>query len=177
MTNAERQRKFRAQRGKIDAEDILQEAYADIFAGITSFSPAGQDAFYHWAVQIINNRFIDHVRFLRRKKRDATREIGQAAAANSMYQSILDQCAGSCERPSMALRREDAQRAIMTGLCRLPADYREAVQALFLRQEPLAEVAAKLGRSEDAERRLAGRALEQLRDHLGRASLYLSSSH
>src|SRR5439155_7913812 len=82
-------------RGKIDAEDILQEAYADIFAGITSFSPAGQDAFYHWAVQIINNRFIDHVRFLRRKKRDATREIGQAAAANSMYQSILDQCAGS----------------------------------------------------------------------------------
>lgn len=161
--------------GKIDPEDLLQEAYIDICAAIGDFTCAGEDAFYRWAARIIDHRFIDQVRHWRRRKRDTARETRPAGTTGAGLQTLLERCGPQLGSPSVALRRADAVAAIMSGLACLPPDYRQVIQRLYLRQEPLAAVAADLGRSEDATRRLAGRALERLGAHLGRASRYLSS--
>ena len=160
---------------KIDPEDILQEAYIDVFSTIADFSYRGEDSFYRWATRIIDHRFIDHARHWRRRKRDTAREVHAAGSASSAHQSLLERCLPNVSTPSVALRREDALGALMACLARLPDDYRLVVQRLYLQQEPLSAVAAELNRSEDAARRLAGRALERLTRCLGRASGYLST--
>lgn len=160
---------------KIDPEDILQEAYVDIFNTIGKFGYRGEDSFYHWATRIIDHRFIDHVRHWRRKKRDASREVHAAGSASTSHQSLLERCLPEMKTPSMALRREDAIGALLACIARLPDDYRVVIQRIYLQQQPLSAVAAELNRSEDAIRRLSGRALERLTRCLGRASRYFSS--
>jgi DNA-directed RNA polymerase specialized sigma24 family protein len=73
------------------------------------------------------------------------------------------------------LRHADAVGALMACIARLQDDYRIVVQRLYLRQEPLSAIAADLNRSEDALRRLAGRAIERLTRCMGRASRFLST--
>lgn len=161
--------------GRIDPEDILQEAYVRIFADIAGFQPAGEDSFLHWALRIVDHRFIDQVRRLRAQKRDVLRESAPVAEQQSRYGGFLSRCFPDLNTPSLAMSREDAQRAIVTCLARLPEHYREVVQRLYLEEEPLAKIAADMQRSEDAVRRMASRALEHLETCLGRASEFVRS--
>lgn len=158
--------------GKIDAEDVLQEAYVEAFRSIAGFESRGDDAFYQWMVRIVEHRFLDHVRRWRRKKRDAAREVQPRASQDRA--TALAGLLATLNTPSVALRREDAVAAMMSCIARLPDDYRVAIHRLYLLQEPLAAVATDWGRSEDALRRLASRAVEKLQQCMGRASNYLS---
>ncbi|MBN2448299.1 MAG: sigma-70 family RNA polymerase sigma factor [Phycisphaerae bacterium] len=161
--------------GKIDADDILQEAYIEIARTIANFEPRGPDSFYHWATRIISNRFIDQVRHWRREKRDATREITARAGSTEAQNSLLARCMAKIPSPSGVMRHEDALAAMQTCIARLPDDYRVVIQRLYINQEPLRDVAAQLDRSEDAVRRLGTRAVERLTHCLGRASRYFST--
>jgi RNA polymerase sigma-70 factor, ECF subfamily len=161
--------------GKIEPEDVLQEAYVKIFLAVADFTYAGEDSFYRWATRILDHTFIDHVRHLRRAKRDATREV--RAGSDSRHGVLLDEVLRESLTPSRLMRREDAVAAMMACIAKLPPDYREVVRRLHLDEESLDVVAAEMGRSEDAVRRLAGRAIEQLGRCLGHASAYLSLDH
>lgn len=162
--------------GKIDPEDVLQEAYVEIFNTVPSFSYKGPESFYHWAAQIVDHRFIDRVRHFRRKKRDAAREIAAANCTHTAHMSLLERCMQETQTPIDFARRQDAVAAMMACLATLPEDYRVVIQRLHLQQESLSDIAADMGRSEDAVRRLCGRALERLAECMGRASRYLSAS-
>ncbi|MCB9848198.1 MAG: sigma-70 family RNA polymerase sigma factor [Phycisphaeraceae bacterium] len=159
--------------GKIDPDDILQEAYIAAFNGIDRFEPEGADAFYRWVAAIIDHRFIDAVRALRRQKRDVTRQQRMPSRI-SRHESLVKQLGDISGRPSQVARRQDAIGALMACLAQLPEDQRAAVQRLHLDEAPLAEVARELDRTEDATRRLAGRGLEKLERLMGRRSRYLS---
>lgn len=161
--------------GKFDPEDILQEAYIQIFADIAGFQYDGEDSFLRWAVRIVEHRFIDQVRRMRSLKRDVARESAPRAGEESRYGGFLARCFPDLNTPSLALSREDAQSAIVMCLARLPDHYRQVVQRFYLDEEPLAKIAADMHRSEDAVRRMASRALEQLEVCLGRASSFLRS--
>jgi len=162
-------------RGRIDPEDILQEAYVDVFASIHAFTYEGEESFYRWAARIVDHRFIDQVRRLRRKKRDTARELTLDATSASRRESLLACCMPDTDTPSRVLRRADAMAALLTCIARLPEDYRIVVQRLYFNEEPLATVAAAMNRSEDAVRRLGSRALGRLRQCLRSASRYLST--
>lgn len=163
--------------GKIEPEDVLQEAYVEIFKAMPSFTFQGPDSFYHWASRIIDHRFIDHARHWRRKKRDVARETGQGAGgagSGSRHDTLLERCLPVTMTASRIMRREEAVGALMSCLAKLPADYRTAVQRLYLDEAPLATVAEEMDRSPDAVRRLASRALEHLSACMGQATRYIS---
>ncbi len=162
-------------RGRIEPEDVLQEAYIEVYADIAGFTYRGPDSFYRWVTRIIDHQFVDHVRRHRRKKRDIAREAVAPRGESSAFDALLDRCASDARTPSADLRRADAVGALMSCIAQLPDDYRVVVQRLYLRQEPLAAIATDLGRSEDAVRRMGLRAIERLRAGLGRASHYLST--
>lgn len=161
--------------GVIDPDDILQDAYIDIFTGIARFKAENEDSFYRWATRLIEHRFIDRVRALRRKKRDVAREVQGSPRSVSRHESFLASHLRDTATPSRALRREDAVNALMTCIAKLPDDWRIAVQRVHLDQEPLDAVAADMGRSEDAVRRLVSRAVERLAECMRSASRFLSS--
>jgi RNA polymerase sigma-70 factor (ECF subfamily) len=56
--------------------------------------------------------------------------------------------------------------ALLAAVERLPPDYRTAIEVRSLAQRPFAELAAKLGRSTEAARRLWLRAVVRLRSEL-----------
>lgn len=161
--------------GKLDAEDILQETYVHIFADIATFEYQGEDSFLHWASRILDHRFIDQVRRLRARKRDAQRETAPAASSDSRYDGFIARCFPDLSTPSIALSRQDALRAIVMCMAQLPEHYRAVVQRHYLDEEPLSTIAVEMNRSEDAVRRMASRALDQLEICLGRASDYVRS--
>ena len=160
--------------GKVDPDDILQEAYIAAFGGIDGFRPEGADAFYRWVAAIIDHRFIDAVRKLRRQKRDVTRQQRMPSRI-SRHESLVKQLGDAHKRPSQAARRQDAIGTLMACIAQLPEDQRVAVQRLHLDEAPIGEVARELDRTEDAVRRLAGRGLGALEKLMGRRSRYLSS--
>lgn len=162
--------------GKIEPEDVLQEAYVAIFAGISGFTFQGEDSFYHWASRIIDHRFLDQVRALRRKKRDAAREIALAPGSVSKHESMLNRLMPDFITASHVMRRQDAVAAMLTCMAKLPEEYRVTIQRLYLDEEPIKKVAEDLGKTEDALRRLAGRAVERLAACMGHASRYLSNA-
>ncbi len=158
---------------RIDPDDLLQEAYIAIVEGIGSFSYRDEDSFYAWATRIIDHRFIDIVRRLRRRKRDAMREVSPGAVG-SRHESFLTNKLADSATPSRAMRRDEAVAALMTGIACLPPAYRVVMQRYWLAGEPLSAVAKSLGRSEDAVRRMASRAIEQLREKLKSATRFFS---
>jgi RNA polymerase sigma-70 factor (ECF subfamily) len=164
--------------GKLEPEDLVQEAYAEVFRTIAKFEPRVDDAFYHWVTRIIEQRFIDAVRALRRRKRDIAREqtTGVAGENQSRRWTLCEQLGADLPRPSQTARRDEALAAMMACIARLPPDDRLIVERLHLRGEHPADIGHDTGRSEDAVRRLAGRALERLRALMGRASRYTSRS-
>jgi len=161
--------------GKIEAEDVLQEAYVDAFAAAKSFQYAGPESFYQWIKQIADHRFFHHVRHWRTRSRDVKREI-RTDRTPSSYAPLLERCLADTATPSRIVRKQDAAGVLMGCIARLPEDYRVVVQRHLLRQEPLETVAADLDRTPEAVRRMAYRAVERLRGELGRASQYLSRS-
>ncbi|TWT45735.1 ECF RNA polymerase sigma factor SigD [Phycisphaerae bacterium RAS1] len=159
--------------GRIEADDVLQEAYIDVFSKLPQFQYGRPDSFYIWVSRIVDHKFIDHVRKLRSKKRDVRRETA-FAAADSKHLSFLDRCFPDETTPSRVIRREEAAGALMACIAQLSADYREVVIRYHLNGEELEAIAADLGRTSEAVRRMASRAIEQLRGCMGRASAFLS---
>src|ERR1051326_7939770 len=65
--------------GKIDAEDVLQDAYIECHRSIASFQYQGPDSFYHWLSRIADHRFFNRVRALQTQKRSVAREQAMRA--------------------------------------------------------------------------------------------------
>lgn len=160
--------------GRIEPEDVLQEAYADAFAHVSGFEGRDAESFYRWMARIIENRFYDHIRRWRSKKREVSREVGRPADGGSSFDRLLERCRPEELSPSKAVGREEAVAAVMMCLARLPEDYRAVVRRVCVEHESYEAVASDLGRSPEAVRKLVGRGLEKLRACLGRRSRYLS---
>jgi RNA polymerase sigma factor (sigma-70 family) len=152
-------------RGKLDPEDLLQEAYSDLVSAIASFTYQGADSFYYWAVHIVDRRYVDQVRRWRAGKRDIAREQRRAAigANTSIYQGLIERHLRDSRTPSRSVGTQESVGVVMCALARLPNDYREVLRRVYLNGEPFPAVATDMRRTEDAVRRLAGRALERLR--------------
>lgn len=165
--------------GRIDAEDLLQESYVSVFDHLDRFDARDAESFYRWVTQIIENRFFDKVRHWTRQKRDVSRESapGPAHTSSDNYTALIEVCGGSGagHAPGRVLQKDEAIGAMLSALAGLPADYRSVVEAVFLRHESYEQAATTLGRSPEAVRRMLTRAIDRLRDALGRASRFLST--
>jgi RNA polymerase sigma-70 factor (ECF subfamily) len=77
--------------------------------------------------------------------------------------------------PSRSAAGHEAVRAVQVGLAGLKSDYREALRLRYIEGLPVAEVAARMDRTERAVHMLCHRGLQCLRAAVGRSSQFLSS--
>ena len=94
--------------GKIEAEDLLQEAYVDAFAMLGEFECRDSESFYRWVTRIIDHRLGDLLRYWRTQKRAAPRE----GSLGSNYGSLLERCLPRGDTPSRALLRGGGWRDV-----------------------------------------------------------------
>ena len=75
---------------------------------------------------------------------------------------------------SQVIARREAVHAIQIGIADLPEDQQQAVRLHLIEGKSLAETAAAMNRTPGAVGALVHRAKENLREAMGRASMWLS---
>jgi RNA polymerase sigma-70 factor (ECF subfamily) len=146
----------------VDPDDILQEAYAAAYrsaAGCRFTSPA---TFYRWLERIAFNKLKDQQRAYQSQKRDRRARLDTARVARSSYPELIQRLPAPDSTPSRKVAKSEAVGAMISSLARLTDDQRECVRLRFLEELSVAEVAARMGKTEGAVHTLCHRALKSL---------------
>lgn len=163
----------------VDAEDILQEAYADAFKSIRRCSFDGPGAFYKWLERIAMDRLRKTRRDLKRAKRDIRRVVQRGGTAKSpggtatSYPDLIERLTSPGSSPSRQLARRDVCAAVTSSLARLTDEQRSVIRLRFLEGKSVAEVAAALDKTEPAIHMLTYRGLRALESIMGSITRYL----
>ncbi len=160
----------------VDVDDILQQTFLQVFRDIRSFEPHSGRSFFNWIKTIAENRLLDNIKGLKRKKRGGdhhrVREVKNSQSGS--IKEFVEMLSANGRSPSRSFARREAMQAVQIGLASLPDDQREAIRLRFLSGKSLEEVAAVMGRTKGAVRGLIHRGKQGLHDAMGRSSRWLS---
>jgi RNA polymerase sigma-70 factor (ECF subfamily) len=154
-------------REKLDASDVVQQTLLEAhqkraqFRGRTAAEEAA------WLRQMLAHNLADAVRALGRAKRDAALERSLDAALDASSCRLEKWLAAEQSSPSQHAVRHEQLLRLTAALAQLPDGQRDAVVLHHLQGLSLADLAARLGRSESAVAGLLHRGLKRLRELLG----------
>ncbi len=157
--------------GRIDASDVLQEAFLEYARSLPEYVKKPEAPFYLW-LRCITGRKLHalHRRHLGTRMRDAKREVslqgGALPEASSV--SLAAQLLGKFTAPSQAMRRAELQLQVQQALNEMDPVDREVLALRHYEQLNNQETAQVLGLSEAAASIRFIRALRRLKDQLGR---------
>jgi RNA polymerase sigma-70 factor (ECF subfamily) len=138
-------------RGATEAEDVVQETLAGALESIRSFAWRGEGSFLEWLGGIAEHAIQMAARSLRRRP---TVTLGIDPPASGVS-------------PSRAWRRAERLERLERGLAALPPAEREVLRLSRFERLKHAEIAARLGKTPEAVRQIAVRALRRLRTLVG----------
>lgn len=146
-------------RRRVDADDVLQETLVSALRALPRTDLADHDVF-GWFCQLADARLIDLARRHTAARRSVRRETGGASR-------LADWLAASLTGPSRAVVREEREARVRDALDGLPAATRELLRLRFADGLPTREIAARVGKSDEAVRAALSRALRQLEAAFG----------
>jgi len=132
-----------------EAEDLTQTVFADAVAAAERLR-AGSSPLLAWLYTVAKRRLADEARRLERRPEQVVPLDARGPAA------------------SEARYGEEVARALRSGLARMPHDQRRVVVWRLLEGRPFAEIAGRLGTSEEACRMRFVRGLRALREEFER---------
>jgi RNA polymerase sigma-70 factor (ECF subfamily) len=149
---------------KVDAADVIQETFLEAHRQFPQFRGSSEPELAAWLRAILAGKLALLIRqFVGTKGRDIRLEQELGADLDHSSQAFAAGIAASGSTPSQqAVRREQAV-LLSDALDALPDSYREVIILRHLESLPFAEVAARMGRSEDSVQKLWVRALAALR--------------
>ena len=158
-------------RGKIDPEDLVQDAFLKAHRDFPLFHGTSEAQLAGWLRQILSaNLAMCLRRYLGTQRRDVRLERELADAVDQSSQVLDRALIAEQSTPSQrAIRREQAV-LLADELEKLPSDYREVIVLRHLEELSFPEVARRMGRTVDSVQKLWVRALARLRQTLGDAS-------
>ncbi|HEY2585255.1 MAG TPA: RNA polymerase sigma factor [Tepidisphaeraceae bacterium] len=157
----------------VEPEDIFQGVCFKASSQAHCASvPADPDEALRWLMTIARNLLIDRVRELRAQKRGGNRITDEEIRHGSMV-IMLEELAVYHRTPSASAAAHEFLDTLERTLLLLPADQQCAVRMRYVEGLSLAEVAARMERSEGSVQKLSARGLAALREHLQTASMYL----
>ena len=152
--------------GGDEASDLVQKTMLAAHAQRAEFRGESPAELAAWLKQILRREVIDAYRHRRRLKRDVHREVPLEAEVDGSF-SRMNGCLAAVESsPSQRVSREEEMVSLACAIAQLPEAQREAVVLHHLQRATLAEVAAKLQRTEAALAGLLHRGMKQLRELL-----------
>lgn len=155
--------------GKVDGDDILQDAFVETARRIQDYLDQPSVPFFVWLRQITKQVLINtHRRYLGAKMRDVTQEVSLFAAGSTDTSSggLAAQLADSLTSPSQFAVREEAVAELRAALEELDEIDREVLVLRHLEELSNNEVADILGIDKYAASKRYLRALERLKGTL-----------
>lgn len=128
---------------RVDAEDILQEAWLAARQRVDSFLEGDEMPLFLWLRLIVNQTLVDvHRRHLGAKKRDAFREVDLPAAGPvGTSASMALQLAGSRTSPSQAIARDEVAAQLQAAIETMDTIDREVLALRHFEELSNSEVA------------------------------------
>ena len=157
--------------GRVDASDVLQEAYIDLAKQLDNYAANPALPFFLWLRRITGQRLtMVHRQHLGAAKRDAALEVrlydGGMPEASSFF--LASQLVGKLTSASKRVMRDEQQLKLQEILESMEPDDREIISLRHFEQLSNSEVAVLLSISEPAAGMRHVRALRRLRNELGR---------
>ena len=143
----------RSLRERLESRDILQATLLKSFQHIDEFKGANGQAFMAWIARIAEREIVDRADYHQRQRRDAGRE--------SPIDDHLDLQARTRSILSRVILDEEG-RALEQALEAISDAHREIILLRKFEDLPFRDIAARLGKSEDACRMLLARAMTAL---------------
>jgi RNA polymerase sigma-70 factor (ECF subfamily) len=141
-------------RAHVESRDILQGTLLKSFQRIEQFEGGDGATLMGWLMRIAENEIRDQVDYQHRRRRDVDAAVPLDAGG-------IDVAARVRSALSEAVVNEEAER-LGAALETLEPDHREVIVLRKLEELSFKEVAARMGRSEDACRMLLARAMVAL---------------
>ncbi len=150
--------------GKVDASDLVQEAFLGACRDFPQFRGSSRPEFLAWLRQILASLLANLVRHYHGTQRRDVRLERQLAVELDQSSQALDRnlVAGQSSPSQQAIHRE---QSVLLGeaLGRLPAEWRDVLVLRHLEGLTFPEVAQRLGRTVDSVKKQWPRALAGLR--------------
>jgi RNA polymerase sigma-70 factor (ECF subfamily) len=152
--------------GRVDADDILQEAYLAAAQRIEHYLDDSTSTFFIWLRLIANQTLIDvHRRHLGAKMRDASRDMSiHAHYAQATSMSIASQLLGNFTSPSQVAMRDEVAAQLDKAIESMEPIDREVLALRHFEELTNSEVAEVLDIQQKAASIRYVRALKRLKD-------------
>ena len=157
--------------GRIDASDVLQEAFLTASVQLSDYLKNPTLPFFLWLRLITGQRLIKlHRHYLGTQARDARREVSlyRGALPEASSAALAARLLGRETRPSEAAIRAERQIRLQEALNSLDPIDREVLALRHFEQLSNAEVAEVLGLRQSAATKRYVRALQRLKETLSR---------
>lgn len=155
-------------KGKVDASDIVQQAFIDAWRGRKDFRGSTHAERLAWLRVILTRVIIRNDRdLLKTAKRGDGREKVLQAAIDQTSMCIDNLAVGDGPGPGSLAERAEQSLKLAEALEKLPEDYREVLVMRNMEGLSHSEIADKLGRTSAAIRMLWVRALAALKKAYG----------
>jgi RNA polymerase sigma-70 factor (ECF subfamily) len=151
-------------RGKVDADDIVQEVFLRAHREFTGFRGQTEPELAAWLRRILATSLAMQVRhYMGTKARNTALEQSLADDLDASSWAIARELAAPISSPSQQASKREQAVLLAAALAQLPEDYREAIILRHIEQLPFVEVAQKMERSIDSVKKLWVRGLASLR--------------
>ena len=152
--------------GRVDSDDILQDAYMEIARRINDFTSSPTVPFFIWARQITTQIMIDtHRKHLGAKMRSANLEVSlnRKRAGNTTSYSLAAHLIGNLTSPSQAIVRQEREEELRIALDQMDEIDREVLVLRHLEELSNNDVAEVLQIDKSAASKRYIRALKRLK--------------
>jgi RNA polymerase sigma-70 factor (ECF subfamily) len=156
--------------GRVDPDDILQEAYLEIDRRVQNYIDQPTVPLFVWMRQITFQTLIDtHRKHLVAKARNINQEVARSPGVGVTSASLAAQLVGHLTSPSQAAIREERLQRVRDALDHMDEIDREVLALRHFEQLTNNEVADVLGLQKAAASNRYVRALSRLKQSLDRA--------
>lgn len=154
-------------RGKLDAEDLLQELSLEAHREIARFRGSTEAEFLAWLRRVLSGIYSNQLRhYLGTQRRDARRERPIGADLERSSQILEGGLIAPLTSPSGQASKREQAVLLADALQALPGTYREVIILRHLEGLSFPEVAKRMNRTEDSVKNHWARALARLRRSL-----------
>lgn len=153
-------------RGRVDAVDIVQEAFVEASAHRANYFAAPAASLFIWLRGVVTNKLLQMHRYhLGTRRRDAKRErsLDAPRSADDTSAALCAHLTAGLTRPSVAAAKHELNDRLRAALDAMDSTDREVLALRHFEQLTSAETAQVLGIQERAAAKRYLRALERLR--------------
>ncbi len=163
-------------KAQVEADDIVQEIYFEVYRNFHKFEYRDPDSFYKWVITVIGWKIKDFDKYYFKTAKRQTAGVlslnQKPPDSTENGPAIGDMVEGHDASPSQIVMQREGYQMLERALTRLPAHFRQVIQLRQIEERSARETAEALGTNANAVNVLYHRAQQRLHEILREMSWF-----